>query len=85
MQGHSPFISVLVVASPFSSFLPQDKVAEFATMSPQELLRQTQKAAGPAKMTEWHENLIRLGKECKTLYHVRLVLSGQSGHAEHLC
>lgn len=52
-----------------SSFLPQDKVSSFATMSPQELLRQTQKAAGPAKMTEWHEQLIKLGKEWKEMDH----------------
>ncbi|CDZ98809.1 Structural maintenance of chromosome protein SMC5/Spr18, SMC superfamily [Phaffia rhodozyma] len=49
------------------SFLPQDKVSEFATMSPQELLKQTQKAAGPPQMTQWHQNLIILGKESREL------------------
>lgn len=48
-----------------SSFMPQERVAQFAEMSPQELLRQTQKAAGPAQMTEWHEKLIELTKEGK--------------------
>ncbi|KAL7409239.1 hypothetical protein BDY24DRAFT_356208 [Mrakia frigida] len=47
------------------SFMPQERVAQFAEMSPQELLRQTQKAAGPAQMTEWHEKLIELTKEGK--------------------
>ncbi|KAL7409255.1 P-loop containing nucleoside triphosphate hydrolase protein [Mrakia frigida] len=51
------------------SFLPQDKVSSFATMTPQELLRQTQKAAGPAKMTDWHTDLIRLGKDWKDMDH----------------
>ncbi|KDQ64067.1 hypothetical protein JAAARDRAFT_116577 [Jaapia argillacea MUCL 33604] len=45
------------------SFLPQDKVAEFARMSPQELLRETQRAAGDANLTSWHETLIGAGKE----------------------
>lgn len=42
-------------------FLPQDRVAEFASMDPPELLRQTQKAAGRAGMSDWHERLIELG------------------------
>jgi structural maintenance of chromosomes protein 5 len=44
-------------------FLPQDKVADFAAMSPVELLEQTQKAVGTAEMSEWHESLRRLGSE----------------------
>jgi chromosome segregation ATPase len=44
-------------------FLPQDKVADFAAMSPMELLEQTQKAVGTAEMIEWHDSLKKLGAE----------------------
>ncbi|KAJ3847412.1 hypothetical protein EV368DRAFT_51228 [Lentinula lateritia] len=45
------------------SFLPQDKVSEFAMMTPQQLLKETQKAAGDTNLTSWHETLIEAGKE----------------------
>jgi len=48
-------------------FLPQDKVADFAKMNPTELLRETQKAAGPEGMTAWHDKLVQLGAEQKEL------------------
>lgn len=44
-------------------FLPQDKVSEFAALSPVELLQQTQRAAAPEEMLEWHEELKQLRKE----------------------
>jgi chromosome segregation ATPase len=50
-----------------SSFLPQDKVAEFARMNPQQLLRETQRAAGDKRLTEWHDTLIESGKEMREL------------------
>lgn len=46
-------------------FLPQDKVADFAGLSPVELLQQTQKAVGTAEMAEWHEELKKLGNDRK--------------------
>lgn len=49
------------------SFLPQDKVSEFACMTPQELLQKTQEAAGPPQMTEWHKILIEAGGKAKEL------------------
>ncbi|GLB34268.1 putative P-loop containing nucleoside triphosphate hydrolase protein [Lyophyllum shimeji] len=49
------------------SFLPQDKVSEFAQMTPQQLLRETQRAAGDERLTSWHDTLIDAGKELKTL------------------
>ena len=55
---------------PCSSFLPQDKVAEFARMSPQELLRETQHAAGNSSLASWHESLIEKGKELKKMTEV---------------
>jgi chromosome segregation ATPase len=38
-------------------FLPQDKVAEFAGLTPIELLEKTLQAAAPAEMTEWQSEL----------------------------
>ncbi|KAI5302870.1 Structural maintenance of chromosomes protein 5 [Ascosphaera pollenicola] len=46
-------------------FLPQDKVAEFAAMTPVELLKSTQRAAAPPQMLQWHEELIELRKQQK--------------------
>ncbi|KAL4870394.1 hypothetical protein BDV12DRAFT_165889 [Aspergillus spectabilis] len=48
-------------------FLPQDKVSEFAALSPIELLNSTQRAAAGAEMVEWHENLKSLRAEQKKL------------------
>ncbi|KAG6844359.1 hypothetical protein H0H87_007540 [Tephrocybe sp. NHM501043] len=45
----------------------QDKVSEFAQMSPQELLRETQRAAGDERLTKWHDTLINDGKQLKAL------------------
>ncbi|KIX01523.1 uncharacterized protein Z518_09249 [Rhinocladiella mackenziei CBS 650.93] len=41
-------------------FLPQDKVVEFAQMSPVELLASTQRAVAGPEMTRWHEDLKKL-------------------------
>ncbi|KAL8729130.1 MAG: hypothetical protein Q9166_004961 [cf. Caloplaca sp. 2 TL-2023] len=38
-------------------FLPQDKVVEFAAMTPVELLRSTQRAVAPQKMLDMHDEL----------------------------
>jgi structural maintenance of chromosomes protein 5 len=54
----------------FSSFLPQDKVSEFAQMTPQQLLRETQRAAGDINLTTWHDTLITAGKELKNIQDV---------------
>ncbi|KAI0071832.1 P-loop containing nucleoside triphosphate hydrolase protein [Panus rudis PR-1116 ss-1] len=56
-----------VQVSNLCSFLPQDRVAEFARMSPQQLLRETQRAAGDENLTAWHDTLIAAGRELKTL------------------
>ena len=62
----------LLIASPYSSFLPQDKVAEFAKMNPQELLKATQEAAGHEKLLVWHQDLIKFGNEVRELSSVRI-------------
>ncbi|KAF9780049.1 P-loop containing nucleoside triphosphate hydrolase protein [Thelephora terrestris] len=49
------------------TFLPQDRVAEFARMTPQNLLKETQRAAGNQNLTTWHESLIKSGQELKNL------------------
>ncbi|KAG6841292.1 hypothetical protein C0991_012462 [Blastosporella zonata] len=45
----------------------QDKVSEFAQMSPQQLLRETQRAAGDERLTAWHDTLISAGKDLRIL------------------
>lgn len=55
-----------------SSFLPQDKVSEFAQMSSQQLLKETQKAAGDTNLTSWREMFIESGKEARTMKEVSL-------------
>nr|WJN25108.1 structural maintenance of chromosome protein [Farysia itapuensis] len=49
------------------SFLPQDKVAEFARMTDAKRLVETQKAAGGAKLVRWHDALIEYGKTATQL------------------
>ena len=65
---------VLKLAQSFSiqidnlcQFLPQDKVSEFAALTPIELLNSTQRAAAGAEMVEWHDNLKGLRAEQKKL------------------
>jgi chromosome segregation ATPase len=65
---------VLSVARKFSiqidnlcQFLPQDKVSEFAALSPVELLHSTQRAAAGPQMIEWHDNLKSLRADQKRL------------------
>ncbi|KAL1979721.1 hypothetical protein VTN96DRAFT_5265 [Rasamsonia emersonii] len=65
---------VLKIAQSFSiqidnlcQFLPQDKVSEFAALTPVELLHSTQRAAAGPQMLEWHENLKKLRAEQKKL------------------
>lgn len=48
-------------------FLPQDRVSEFAGLSPVELLYHTQRAAAPEEMLVWHDQLKTLRKEQKSL------------------
>eukprot|EP00117_Sycon_ciliatum_P034082 scpid19614/ scgid4000/ Structural maintenance of chromosomes protein 5; Protein expressed in male leptotene and zygotene spermatocytes 453 len=48
-------------------FLPQDRVVDFARLSPPELLKATEKAVGDASMFNNHEQLIELRKREKDL------------------
>ncbi len=47
-------------------FLPQDKVVEFAKLSPVELLRETQKAIGDSRLADLHKELIEDNKLSNT-------------------
>ena len=49
-----------------SSFLPQDRVNEFAKLKPDELLGETQRMAGHSMLNEWHDILKKLSAELKT-------------------
>jgi len=69
MNRHTCSLSQFLLSS---SFLPQDKVSEFAAMSPQQLLRETQRAAGDENLTNWHDTLINAGKELKQVAQVYL-------------
>lgn len=48
-------------------FLPQDKVVEFAAMTPVELLRSTQRAVASQEMIDMHENLKELRQKQKEI------------------
>jgi structural maintenance of chromosomes protein 5 len=48
-------------------FLPQDKVVEFAAMTPVELLQSTQRAAAGPEMLQYHEDLKKLRAHQKEL------------------
>lgn len=49
-------------------FLPQDKVVEFAAMTPVELLQSTQRAAAAPEMLQFHEDLKKLRAHQKELF-----------------
>ena len=57
-----------------STFLPQDRVAEFARMTPQELLRATESAAGDRRLTQWHDQLTQAGDELRSVISVSVTI-----------
>jgi DNA repair ATPase RecN len=59
-------------------FLPQDRVVEFAKMSDVDRLRETQRAAAPPQMVEWHDQLKALRTEEKKFE------TEQQNHQRHL-
>ncbi|WWC62417.1 uncharacterized protein I303_105013 [Kwoniella dejecticola CBS 10117] len=56
-----------IQANNLCSFLPQDKVAEFAKMAPEVVLTETMRAAGDPRLTKWHENLVEKGAKSKEI------------------
>ncbi|EEQ30241.1 Structural maintenance of chromosomes protein 5 [Microsporum canis] len=76
---------VLSLAKSFSiqidnlcQFLPQDKVSEFAALSPVELLHSTQRAAAGPEMVKWHDDLKELRAAQKD------ILEESTAQREHL-
>jgi structural maintenance of chromosomes protein 5 len=59
-----------VQVSNLCSFLPQDRVNEFAKLKPEELLVETQKVAGHKNLNEWHGALITFGAELRDIKEV---------------
>ena len=59
-----------VQVSNLCSFLPQDRVNEFAKLKPEELLVETQKVAGHKSLNEWHSELITFGAELRDIKEV---------------
>lgn len=62
-------------------FLPQDRVVEFAKMEDVDRLRETQRAAAPRYMVEWHDQLKELRTEEKSLETKQQT---EKGHLEKL-
>ncbi|GMK53640.1 hypothetical protein CspeluHIS016_0102260 [Cutaneotrichosporon spelunceum] len=54
-----------VQADNLCSFLPQDKVADFAKMNPVTVLKETMRAAGDPNLSQWHEDLVANGKAAR--------------------
>lgn len=54
-------------------FLPQDKVVEFARMSPVELLKATQTAISDSRLADLHTELIQQKKSSNVLTRVGLL------------
>ena len=52
-------------------FLPQDRVVEFAALSPVELLKSTQRAIASEDMITWHDELIELGQNLRKVEQTR--------------
>ena len=63
------------------TFLPQDKVADFARMSPPRLLQETQRISGHPQLIEWHMQLIELGH---TLGRLQMRLDQDRHEHDHL-
>jgi hypothetical protein len=85
---HSGKNAVLALCKQFSiqidnlcQFLPQDRVVEFAKMTDVDRLRETQRAAAPQYMVEWHDQLKELRMEEKTLETKQ---QNEKGHLEKL-
>lgn len=50
-----------------SQFLPQDRVCEFAKLTPVQLLQETEKAVGDPQLPVQHQRLVEKRRELKDL------------------
>ncbi|CAJ2639085.1 unnamed protein product [Trifolium pratense] len=64
-----------------TQFLPQDRVCEFAKLTPVQLLEETEKAVGDPQLPEQHRALI---DKSRTLKHVELSLEKNEGTLNQL-
>lgn len=62
-QVHQAVSQFNIEVGNLCAFLPQDRVADFAAMTPSKLLQDTQHAAGHAQLSEWHAQLIDYGHQ----------------------
>jgi DNA repair ATPase RecN len=62
-------------------FLPQDRVVEFAKMTDVDRLRETQRAAAPPQMVEWHDQLKVLRSEER---NIETRLKNEDAHLKSL-
>nr|WJN25111.1 structural maintenance of chromosome protein [Pseudozyma pruni] len=65
------------------SFLPQDKVHEFAKMTDAKRLVETEKAVGGAKLVRWHEKLNEHGKAAAEIANQLKSKQEEKAHLEH--
>ncbi|KAL3130540.1 hypothetical protein ABBQ38_008351 [Trebouxia sp. C0009 RCD-2024] len=63
-------------------FLPQDKVVEFARLSPVELLRETQKAIGDSRLADLHKKLIEENVKCNSSARERASVANELLHQQ---
>ncbi len=63
-------------------FLPQDKVVEFAQLSPVDLLASTQKAVAGPEMTKYHEDLKKLRNNHSTVIKEDQAARSELAHLE---
>ncbi|KAG8923808.1 Structural maintenance of chromosomes protein 5, partial [Tulasnella sp. 408] len=63
------------------AFIPQNRVAEFAAMSPEDLLVRTEQAAGDSNLYTWHQKLIEDGAE---LQKISADVEAEEGQLKHL-
>lgn len=54
-------------------FLPQDRVCEFAKMTPIQLLEETEKAVGDPKLSGQHTSLIKKSADLKAIEIVSIL------------
>lgn len=64
--------------------MPQDKVSEFAKMSPDMVLKETMRAAGDERLTGWYNELCDKDSRRRAVEQVSMGLANAWTLAEHL-
>ncbi|KAK7260169.1 hypothetical protein RIF29_25989 [Crotalaria pallida] len=58
LLGLDDFVSAVSKSGAMLIFLPQDRVSEFAKLTPVQLLKETEKAVGDPQLPEQHAGLV---------------------------